>query len=478
MRTRILFVSIAVLVAAALVDQRVPDRVPQASGTVPTAPSGGVLACPIATTGRADAYLYVANVGEEPARARIFLRSESKKATVERVGLQPGKIETLALHTLVSEPAGVVIEWSGGRVVAAHTLHSKQVFLAPGSRLPRFFSGAQCSEPQGPELAIVGARTNAVGDTTLSLFNPGPAPAVVTVAVRNQGEYMEFERLQRRIVQPLTRKDFSLRRFAGGRDEVPIVIRMDQGRVVAEALIETRQGAELLPGVPPLTDALAIAGQSGGATRLSLAPTERTLIGEGGEGIELPVEMVAARYDGGVIEAPAEIPTALGRDVGISIGIPGDGQPVAYAFAPLSGRIAAGVSWPLSGEGVFDLIAAPAMQPATTIFGIVPTYGPAWQTDLLVAAAGGEEATATLRVIGTGGNTRDVDIPPGSVARVPLAGGSGVRALVLTSEVPIAASVFARSGAIGYGTTLSSLRAATETAVRANPDIGIGARVR
>lgn len=477
MKLRIIGVGIAVIALAAIGDRALPVRSPARTGTVPVAPAGGVLACPIATMGSADAYLYVANVGDTPARARIFLRGEQKQVAVKRIGLAPDKIETLALHPLVDGPSGVVIEWSGGRVVAAHTLEAQELQLTPGRRLPRFFSGAQCTEPQGPELAIVGARTTLVGDTRLALFNPGPAPAVVSIAIRESGEYVEHQRLQRRLVRPLSRRDFSLRGFAFGRDEIAVVIRMDAGRVVAEGLLSNRAGAELLPAIPPLTEGLALASTSGGSARLSLAATERTLIGGSGA-IDLPVEMTGARYDGGTFDAPPEIPAKLGRDVPALIQIPGNGQPIGYALSPLSGRIAAGTSWTLSNNGVFDLVSMPAMQPSTTLFGIVPSYGADWSVQMLIAAAGGEEATATLRVIGPRGRTEEIDVPPGSVRSVPISTGEGVHAVVVTSEVPIGASFVARSGGIGYGSTLTSLRIATETSVRGEPEVGIGARAR
>lgn len=478
MRMRPVALGLAIIIVAAAGDRFVADRVPLPVGTLPSAPTGGVLSCPVATTGSGEAFLYLANVGEETGRARIFVRTESKEVAVERIGLPPDSIETIALHELVKEPAGVVVEWSGGRILAAHALHAARKLIVPGRELPRFMSAAQCVEPQGPELAIVGARTTLIGDTTLALFNPGPAPAVVSVAVRVSGEFIQPQRLQRRIVRPLSRRDFSIRGFAFGRDEIAIVVRMDAGRVVAEALVENRAGAELLSATPPLTDAIAIAGTSGSGVRLSLASTERTLGGEGGTPIDLPVELSGARYEDGFAEAPEELPTRLGRDAQALIPIPGDGGPVGYELTPLSGRIAAGVSWPIEGGGVFDLIAASAMQPTNTLFAILPTFGADWRAEMLIAATSGEEATATVRVIGPRPRTEQIDIPPGTVVRVPISGGVGVHAVVVTSEVPVAASFVARTSAIGYGTSASSLRIATETALDAEPEVGIGSRRR
>jgi hypothetical protein len=471
---------LSLILAAAIGDRVVTERTEPPAGTIPSAPTGGVLSCPLATTGSGEAFLYLANVGDETGRARIFVRTASKEVAVERIGLPPDAVETIALHDLVKEPSGVVIEWSGGRVIAAHALHAARRLIVPGRELPRFMSVAQCAEPQGPELAIVGARTTLLGDTTLALFNPGPAPAVVSIAVRISGEFVEPQRLQRRVVRPLSRRDFSLRAFAFGRDEIAVVIRMDAGRVVAEALVENRAGAELLSAVPPLTDAIAIAGASGEGARLSLAATERSLASGTGTSIDLPVELTAARYADGVVDDPDELPAELGRDAPAVIAVPAlDGRrPVAYALQPTSGRIAAGTSWPLTGSSVFDLVASTATQPATTWFAIVPTFGAGWHADLLIAAAAGEEANASVRVVGARPRTEEVDLPPGTVIRVPISGGAGVHAIVVTSEIPVAAIVIGRSGAIGYGSTATSLRIATETAVVADPVVGIGNRQR
>lgn len=476
MRMRPVALGLAIIVVAAVADRFVAERLPVPAGTLPSAPTGGVLACPVATTGAGEAFLYLANVGDQPGRARVFVRTRSKKIVVQRIGLLPDATETIDLDDLTDEPAGVMVEWSGGRILAAHALHAPRQQIVPGRELPRFMSAAQCVEPQGPELAIVGARTTFLGDTTLALFNPGPASAVVSIAVRVGGEYLEPQRLQRRIVRPLSRRDFSIRGFAFGRDEVAIVVRMDAGRVVAEALLENREGAELLSAMPPLTDALVLAGASGSGVRLSLAATERAISSEGGTSVDLPVDLTGARYEDGFGEAPPELPTQLGRDAEALIPIPGTGAPVAYSLTPLAGRIAAGTSWPIEGGRTFDLIATSAMQPANTMYAIVPTFGADWNAELLIAAAAGEEATASLRVIGQRPRTQDLDIPPGTVVRVPITGGAGVHAIVLTSAVPIAASIVARTGGIGFGTSATSLRIATETALQAAPEVGIGSR--
>lgn len=478
MKLRPIALGLAIILVAAIGDRVGFERSPVPTGSLPQAPTGGVLACPVATTGSGEAFLYLANVGQEPGRARVFIRTEAKEVAVERIGLPPNAIETIALHDIVDDPSGVVVEWSGGRIIAAHALHAERSLIVPGRELPRFMSAAQCTEPQGPELAIVAARTTLLGDTTLAVFNPGPAPAVVSIAVRISGEFVEPQRLQRRIVRPLSRRDFSIRGFAFGRDEIAIVLRMDAGRVVAEGLVQNRAGAELISAMPPLTDGMALAGTSGPGIRLSVASTERTLAVEGGAPVDIPVELTGSRYDNGLIEEPEELPRRLGRDAPAVVEIPGSGGPVGYTLEPLAGRVAAAVSWYVEGGAVFDLVAASAMQPTNTLFAILPTFGTKWQADMLIAAAAGEEATATLRVIGARPRTEDIDVPPGSVVRVPISGGVGVHAVVVTSEIPIAASFVARSGAIAYGCSPTSLRIATETAVEPEPEVGIGARLR
>jgi hypothetical protein len=478
MRTRPLILGILIILAAWVADNSFAQREPLPAGTIPVAPTGGVLSCPLATTGSGEAYLYLANVGDTPGRARAFIRTQSREVAIKRAGLAPGQIRTIALHNLVKDPAGVLVEWSGGRIIAAHALHAERTIITPSRTLPRFMSAAQCMEPQGPELAIVGARTTGIGDTTLALFNPGPAPAVVSVAVRVSGSYVEPQRLQRRIVRPLSRRDFSLRKFAFGRDEIAVVIRMEAGRVVAEALLSNRLGAELLTAMPPLTEAMVVSGSSGGDARLSLAATERALISDSGTPIDLPVELTATRYQDGALDAPEEIPTRLGRDVKALIPLAGNGNPVGYAFSPLTGRLAAGVSWPITGAGAFDLVSASAMTPVNAMYAIIPTFGASWEANLLLAAAAGEKATASVRVIGPRPRDRSVDVPPGSVASVPVSGGVGVHAIVVTSDVPVVGAIVARSGGVGYGSSPTSLRISTETAVRVEPEVGLGARAR
>lgn len=469
---------VALLATAAAADRVVPPRDEPPPGIVPTAPSGGVLSCPTATTKTAEGRLYLANVGDSTGRARVFIRPAKGKAITQRLGLVAGQIEVIDLSKLTKDASGLAVEWSGGKIIAAHSLHSYRRSILPGRSLPRFMSAAQCFEVLGPVVTIAGARTTQLGDTNIALFNPGPAPADVSIAIRAGGRYSRPQRLQHRIVRPLSRRDFSIREFAFGSQDITAVITMNSGRVVAEGYVETRGGAELISAVPPLSEALALIGTSGEGVRMSLASAADSLGTDPatGDPIEIPVGLEADRYADGVEVGRSEVPLQLESGVPSKVDVPafnGRGQ-VGYELRPLAGTIAASVSWQTQGERVFDLVASSAAQPVNSWFALLPAFGPAWRVDLVVAASGGQDGEAEMRVLGRNARTETLDLPPGTVRRVPVSSGPGVTAVVLTSDIPIGATFVARSGAIAYGTLPTWLRVATATALDPQPVVGIG----
>ncbi|MFP5225093.1 MAG: DUF5719 family protein, partial [Actinomycetota bacterium] len=339
----------------------------------------------------------------------------------------------------------------------------------PSRRLPRFVAAARCQETAGPELALAAARTDSVGDTTLSLFNPGPAPADISVAVRVEGRFVEPQRLQRRIVRPLSRRDFSLQDFAFGKGEIAIVIRANSGRVVSEALIETRQGVELVSAQPPLSEAVALSPVSGRGVRLSLSATDPS-----GASIE------ASRYADG--EAPAaEVPPSLGEGVQGQAAVPavGNREPVGYSLLTgAGGRVAAAISWAVSGSSGFDIVGASASQPSTNWAGVSAGLTEGWRLELLIAGARGEGGVAELSVIGSKARTEEIDVPPGTVRRVRLADGKGTHGFALSSDVPMVVVVVGRAtgDSAGFAFTPSAERPAFPTAPRGDSSVGISRR--
>lgn len=478
MKVRVLAVGVALLAAAGVGDQTAAFRTPAPKGVVPTAPSGGVLACPVATTTGAQGRLYLANVGDVTGRARVFIRTKSNSIITKRIGIVAGQVKTVDLTALTKEASGLAVEWSGGRILASHSLHSYRRSFVPGQSLPRFMSVAQCFEVLGPTLTIAAARTTSLGDTTLAVFNPGPAPADISIAIREGGEYSSPQRLQRRIIRPLSRRDFSLREFAFGSDDITAVITMTSGRVVAEALIENRRGAELISAVPPLSEAMALLGTSGGSAQLSLASVERTFGPDPAavSQVEVPVNLDSYKYAGAIEDRPKEIPPLLAPGVEGHVDVPSfnvrDG--VAYELRAESGTMAAASSWETEGSRVFDLVTVSAAQPNTTWFGLVPAFGPAWRVELLMAAAGGVSGTAQLEVLGNNPRSETIHLTAGSMKRTVISSGQGVYAVVVRSDVPVGAAFVGRSGGIGYGSLPTWLRIASNTALQAQPVVGVG----
>lgn len=470
MRIRQIALGALLLIGSLLADRFLPVSSSVPAGEVPTVPSGGVLSCPMATTGSGEAFLYLFNAGDEDGRARVLIRPVDGTGVRQvRVGIAAGGIETIPLHALIDEPSGVLVEWSGGQIVASHTIKTERRLIGAGRRLPRFVAGAQCQETAGPQLAFAAGRTNDVGDTILSLFNPGPAPADVSISVRVDGQFVQPQRLQRRIVRPLSRRDFSLRDFAFGKGEIAVVVRADSGRVAAEAYVETRSGAEIVTGQPPLAEALALAPVSGKGVRLSLSSTDPN-----------GVTVLASRYADGESDA-TEVPPSLGPGVPGQITVPavGDDGPVAYSLlTETAGRLTAAISWSVSGPTGYDLVGASAALPSTVWQGVSAGMNEGWKLELLVAAARGEGGVAELEVHGPRARSEEVDLPPGTVRVVRLANGKGTHGFVLRSDVPVVVILVARAAgdAAGFAFVPSAERPAVATAPRGDSSVGISRR--
>lgn len=469
MRGRVL-VAATLLIGGSAVGDRVLSFAPaQTRGVVPTAPSGGVLACPVATMGSGEAYLYLVNTGETTGRARVLVRPVGGAGVEQvRLGVKPGEISTIALHRLTAEPSGVLVEWSGGQIFATHSLKTATRIIGPGRRLPRFAAAAACREPGGPELAFTAGRTDNVGDTTLSLFNPSSAAADVSISVRIDGQFVEPQRLQRRVVKPLSRRDFSLRDFAFGKGEIAVVIRSLSGRVVAEAFIENREGAELVSATPPSSETIALVPATESPAKLSFSGTDLA-----------PVSILAHRYDDGEAAAP-EVPPTLGP------GVPGQvtlaastGRAVAYALTTQSaGRVVSATSWSVSGGIGFDLVAASGGTPSTVWSGVAAGMSPGWSTELLVVSAGGESGSVALRVIGPKAREESIELPSGTVRRVVLADDDRPHGFVMSSDSPFVVIVIgrARFDAAGYGFLPVADRAESPTAARGDDSVGVSRR--
>ncbi|MFP5225529.1 MAG: hypothetical protein ACLGH3_08290, partial [Actinomycetota bacterium] len=135
MRGRILLFGLALIAASLGLERFAPEGLPESVGRVPTVPSGGVLSCPVATTGEGEAFLYLLNAGDEPGRARVLVRPIDGTGVKQvRVGIAPGGWEAIALHPLTDEPSGVLVEWSGGQIVASHTLRTARRLIGPSRR--------------------------------------------------------------------------------------------------------------------------------------------------------------------------------------------------------------------------------------------------------------------------------------------------------------------------------------------------------
>src|SRR5206468_5586007 len=121
----------------------------------------------------------------------------------------------------VHGPAGLAIEYSGGDLVASHSL-----WLPTRSGLGGNAAGAaaaSCVRSGDGDVVIAHARTLKAA-ARLVLFNPGGADADITVTLLADGRLIKPEGLKQRLVKAGQRRDFRLGDFAFSARDVTATI--------------------------------------------------------------------------------------------------------------------------------------------------------------------------------------------------------------------------------------------------------------
>src|SRR5262249_17877304 len=157
--------------------------------------------------------------------------------------------------------------------------------------------------------------------------------------------------------QSRTRQDFRLGDYAFSARTLTAIVHANAGRVVAEGLIRSATGIELLPGQVPASEVVAVAGQSG-----SGASAGATVIGDEYGGID------AAVINAGAQTSVGGFPPSLPPDAGRFFAIPDQGSaaPAAYDFRVSVGSpLVAVTTWTTARSGAQELASLPGITPSS-----------------------------------------------------------------------------------------------------------------
>ncbi|HLW16551.1 MAG TPA: DUF5719 family protein [Actinomycetota bacterium] len=471
MRLRLAIVLMLLLAGGTIAVDRVSPAKPARLSTVSLAPDAGLLTCPYLTEPNARAYLQLANIGAGPSSVRVTIGAANGPPIVVTTSVPASGTSSMGIPAGAASRAGAAIEFSGGEVVATHML-----FL-PKTTTPIARAGgaaaAPCARAGGEDVVVTGATTLG-SDATLALFNPGAADADVSVSLIADGRVFQPFRLSRRVIQSRTREDFRLGDYAFNARTLTAIVHANAGRVVAEGLIRSATGVELLPGQIPANEVVAIAGQSGAGSTIGV-----TVIGNDDSGIDARILNASSQISVG------GFPPSLPPEVGRFFAVPDQGSmaPAAYDFRVSVGSpIVAETTWTSSGSGTEDVASLPGVEPASQWAAVIGAFQPGTVTRAVIVNPRGVPSTVHITTIGPSGpTTQDLSIPSGRLADVAIGKGAGTFAVVVNADGPVAFGLrsvaFNANGGVSVAITGEAFTAPSSEAVVIDQRTGIPATI-
>jgi hypothetical protein len=428
MKLRLAIVLMLLLVGGTIAVDSVAPAKPLHRSAISLAPDAGLLTCPYLTEPKALGYIQLANVGTRLSTVRVTVGAAKGPPIVVTTSVPAGGTRSLGIPAGAASHAGAAVEYSGGIIVATHMLFAQRT-ITPTPR-PGGAAASPCARAGGEDVVVTGATTFG-SDTTLALFNPGAADADVSVSLIADGRVFQPQRLSRRVIQSRTRQDFRLGDFAFNARALTAVVHANAGRVVAEALVRSANGIELLPGQVPANEVVAIAGQSGAGSSVGV-----TVIGSNDAGIE--ASLLAAGAQVSVGGFPPSLPPETGR----SFAVPdqGSGTPAAYDFrVDVGSPLVAETTWTTAKRGAREVASLPGIAPASQWAAVLGAFEPGAVTRAVIVNPHGLPITVHVTTIGPSGtSTDDVTIPAGRLVDVAIGKGVGTFAVLVDADGSVA----------------------------------------
>jgi hypothetical protein len=384
--------------------------------------------------GRADERIFIANVGDRVARARITVMSGPDQApTVSALRVQPSTVASVRVADILASPEpGVLVEVSGGQAVVTHSISGNgDAGIGP------------CARDASTQWHFAASTTARGATLWLALFNPFGDDAIVNIEfLTNNGPLAPGE-LQGFVVPARSRVTVPVHDQARRDELVATEVTARRGRVVAEQSLvldgfDGRRGLALSLGAPQLSRRWEFANAS-----IVEGRTE-TLVVANPEGAPTTA-IVRTRLDGGALEPESvQVParTAVAVDLGSRVP-PGVGFSVEVeARSPIVAETLAALRPPIA-ENARGIATNVGTTRAARRFVVVPARVSADSIDLVsVLNAGRSPVTFRVRVHSGGRVTT-----PESAARLRVAPGR--RVLIDLGRIEVGADAVVEIDATG-----------------------------
>ena len=428
MKLRLAIVLMLVLAGGTIAVDRVAPAKPLHRSTVSLVPDAGLLTCPYLTEPNTRAYLQLANVGTGPSSVRVTIGAAKGSPIVVAVNIPAGATSSMRIPAKAASRAGAAVEFSGGNVVATHMILMQKT-SAPVARSGGG-AASPCTRAGGDDVVVMGATTFG-SDATLALFNPGAADADVSVSLIADGRPLQPQRLSRRVIQSRTRQDFRLGDYAFNARTLTAIVHANAGRVVAEALVRSATGVELLPGQIPADEVVAIAGQSGTGSRVGVM-----VIGSDDSGVDATVMNANTQVSVGGF--PPSLQPEIGRYMDVTD--QGAAAPAAYDFrVGVGSPLVAETTWTTSKSGTQEVASLPGVAPASRWAAVLGASQSVAVTRAVIVNPRGVPSSVRVTTIGPSGTTtQNVTVPAGRLADIAIGKGAGTFAVVVDADGPVA----------------------------------------
>ncbi len=424
-------VAAAFIAGAVVADRLVPaSRSPGAAAAQVT--QTGVWGCPLVSAGKLGGWLNLANAGLRPASVRVRWIVMGVRPAEFGLRLLPGQATSLRAPVSGDRAVAAVVEWAGGEVVVSRS--------APASALAgrTVAVGSACSLGGERLLAFVGGRTlNA--ETRLWVLNPSSADALIDISLLIEGDEFQPESLKRRVVRG--RSTFFIRAgdFSFDHQLIGMVVRTTTGTVVADAMVLTATGADLIPAGPPRTS-LAVAGEP-----LRNGHVDIVAVGED------PATVVSSTLTAKGQSSTIAFPSGLDPGSPVEVGIRGGGA-MAFSLVGREGSpFVATLAWSPPIPGGSDFAISPPLPVSTRWIGVAGPPASGAGLRLVLANPSGGPVVARTRVLTQSGQAAagalaSVSLLPGRSAVFPLAVRGEAVGVEVVSSGPIVVTVVGTGG--------------------------------
>jgi hypothetical protein len=196
--------------------------------------------------GRADETLYLANIDDRPAEARVTVMAGEQVGTKQAPVTVPARsvVPVRVADVLAAPDPGVLVESTGGRTVVAHGLAgNSDVAIGP------------CASSPAPSWHFAAGNTGRGAQQWLALFNPAADDAIIDVSFLTDAGPVQPDALQGIVVPRGSRVAVPVHQFATRLSIVGTEVTSRRGQVVAEQSLsldgtDGRKGLAVSLGAP------------------------------------------------------------------------------------------------------------------------------------------------------------------------------------------------------------------------------------